>query len=110
MSETSKKEWIELGNKADVPEDHGLFVEAEGKELAVFCDEGRYFCLEDACPHESASLSEGRILNGEVVCPWHGWRYKLEDGSCSSLPSSMPAEQFPIRVDEDGKIFVKLSD
>lgn len=47
--------------------------------LVVRTDDG-YFAIEDACPHSGASLSEGRVADGCVTCPMHGWVIALRDG------------------------------
>lgn len=32
------------------------------------------------CPHRGGSLENAEIDGGEVVCPWHGYRFSLTDG------------------------------
>ena len=39
------------------------------------------------CPHLDGPLWEGSIRDGEVGCPWHGWRYSLATGRCTWAPS-----------------------
>ncbi|PIB37043.1 hypothetical protein BFP72_17345 [Reichenbachiella sp. 5M10] len=40
-----------------------------------------YFAFEEKCPHMSEDLSKGRINPyGEVVCPWHDYRFSLATG------------------------------
>ncbi len=41
---------------------------------------------EDVCPHKGARLSRGRICEGELQCPYHGWRFGV-DGDCVNIPS-----------------------
>ena len=36
--------------------------------------------LEDACPHSGASLSEGCVRGGALVCRAHGWEVDLRSG------------------------------
>ena len=48
--------------------------------------EGGIFALRDICPHRAAPLSAGRIREGTVECPYHGWRFK-PDGVCAHIPS-----------------------
>lgn len=32
------------------------------------------------CPHMGGPLDQGRIANGEVICPWHRYRFDLGTG------------------------------
>lgn len=32
-------------------------------------------CLDDTCPHRQASLALGKVNNGCITCPFHGWRF-----------------------------------
>jgi 3-phenylpropionate/trans-cinnamate dioxygenase ferredoxin subunit len=39
------------------------------------------FAIEDKCSHNGESLSKGTInFLGEIICPWHGYRFKLNTG------------------------------
>jgi phenylpropionate dioxygenase-like ring-hydroxylating dioxygenase large terminal subunit len=40
---------------------------------------------EDRCPHRGAMLSAGRLINGDLECPYHGWRFG-EDGGNTFVP------------------------
>ncbi|MGF1543336.1 MAG: Rieske 2Fe-2S domain-containing protein [Parvularculaceae bacterium] len=51
-------------------------------------DAGEPFALRDVCPHRAAPLSAGRIVDGPAVeCPYHGWRFRVADGACASVPA-----------------------
>ena len=39
---------------------------------------GKVVAFEDKCPHRGAMLSQGRLVNGELECPYHGWRFDME--------------------------------
>lgn len=53
--------------------------------LARFTD-GRLLAADVACPHKGARLSAGCIRDGELMCPYHGWRFDPA-GACQSIPS-----------------------
>jgi phenylpropionate dioxygenase-like ring-hydroxylating dioxygenase large terminal subunit len=46
--------------------------------------------FHDSCPHRRARLSDGHVVNGELVCPYHGYRFSLgagaESGRCTAIP------------------------
>jgi len=43
-----------------------------GEDLVLWRDGGELLAAPDACPHMGASLSEGCVRAGKLVCPWHG--------------------------------------
>ena len=76
--------------------------------------DGRVFALRDICPHRAAPLSAGRFKDGDVECPYHGWRFK-PDGQCAHIPSLLQDQDLDIgriRVrnyparEQDGLIWV----
>jgi phenylpropionate dioxygenase-like ring-hydroxylating dioxygenase large terminal subunit len=42
-------------------------------------------------------LSLGAVVDGELECPYHGWRYESGSGRCVAVPS-LPAHLKPTRV------------
>jgi len=51
----------------------------------VFRHENRLSAISNACAHQNGPLGEGRIIDGCVTCPWHGFQFRLADG-CSPSP------------------------
>ena len=68
--------------------------------LAEFND--TFFAVQDACSHNGESLSKG-IINyaGEIVCPWHNYRFDLKSGrACDS--DSADLKRYPLKWDGTG--------
>jgi nitrite reductase (NADH) small subunit len=91
----------------DVPEGEGRTVEVRNKLIAVFCQGGTYYAIDDVCPHMGASLSGGYVENGIVTCPWHAWRFRLADGAWADSPR-IKIGCYPVRV-ENGVVQVEIS-
>ena len=51
-------------------------------------------------------LSEGELKDGSVVCPWHGSRFCLADGSVLDGPATIPQPRYETRV-RNGQIEVR---
>ncbi len=57
------------------------------EDVVLYRDEaGRAHCLSAMCAHRGADLSLGRVVQGRIECPWHGWQYS-GDGQCKLIPS-----------------------
>ncbi|HEX3659274.1 MAG TPA: Rieske (2Fe-2S) protein [Pirellulales bacterium] len=83
-----------------IPEGRGATFVVADRLVAVFNDGGRYFALDDICPHMGASLSPGEVHDGIVTCPWHAWRFRLCDGAWADNPK-IKIDRFEVRVDGD---------
>ena len=71
-----------LCNLRDLPPQGTLrAVSGLGLELCLAVVEGIPHAVANRCPHAGAPLSAGTQLGGTVVCPVHGWRFRLDDGS-----------------------------
>ena len=77
---------VSIGKAEDIPEGGSVVVEVNGKDVAVFRAGGRFFAIDDLCPHMGASLSGGYVEDGVVTCPWHYWRFRLSDGAWADNP------------------------
>ncbi|MCA9534740.1 MAG: aromatic ring-hydroxylating dioxygenase subunit alpha [Myxococcales bacterium] len=63
-----------------------LAVELLGHRLVLFRDaRGVARALQDRCSHRNVPLSMGRVCEGQVECPYHGWRFD-GDGRCTHVP------------------------
>jgi len=62
--------------------------------------DGAACVLSDTCVHRGGSLSKGTVVDGCVVCPYHGWRY-AGDGKCQVVPSLAAGAKPPARAKVD---------
>ncbi|GIW88878.1 MAG: (2Fe-2S)-binding protein [Isosphaeraceae bacterium] len=84
----------------EIPEGQGRVYEVGGRLIAVFLDEGKYYAIDDACPHQGAPLSDGIVFDKSVTCTWHGWRFSLETGKHLE-GSRCRVATYPVRVEGD---------
>ena len=56
--------------------------------------DGRPVAAPDRCPHRESPLSEGRMVDGCLRCPYHGWQFGA-DGRCVVVPSNGPDVPVP---------------
>lgn len=56
--------------------------------------------LSNACKHQNGPLSEGRVIDGCVTCPWHGYQYRPEDG-CSPPPFTEKVPTYRLKREGD---------
>jgi NAD(P)H-dependent nitrite reductase small subunit len=98
--------WVRVASVAELPsEGLGHAVKAEGLDIALFRWNERVYAIEDLCPHLGFPLSEGIMQTGEVICSWHGWHVRLEDGSCRRERERAKVWECEVR---EGEVFVRL--
>jgi DMSO/TMAO reductase YedYZ heme-binding membrane subunit/nitrite reductase/ring-hydroxylating ferredoxin subunit len=52
-----------------------------GREnIAVFKYDGKLSAVHNLCKHQNGPLGEGKIIDGCITCPWHGYQYLPENG------------------------------
>ena len=68
-----------------------------GERIAVFRYDGQISAISNVCQHQNGPLGEGRIVNGCVVCPWHGYEYVPATGA-SPAPFTEKVPTFDVRV------------
>jgi len=74
--------------------------EGEEKEMVLFNLDGRYYAIDNICPHGAFRLSNG-LLEGEgVICPGHGWLFSVRDGRCMSREFE-PVTTYRVEVSGD---------
>lgn len=79
----------------------------EGTHLAVFLYEGKYYAVDNRCPHMGYPMSEGSIRDGVLICHWHHWEFDLKTGGCF-LTSGDDLKAFPVEAREDGYLYVGI--
>lgn len=95
---------VRVGAVTEIPENCARIVCASGERIAVFRYDGKISAISNACQHQNGPLGEGRIIDGLVTCPWHGYQY---DPACGASPPPFTEKVPTFRVVvRDGQVFV----
>ena len=84
--------------EAELKESVPQRVDVRGVPVVLIRRAGRIHALADSCAHLGGPLSEGRIDDVAIRCPWHGSRFALDDGAVLEGPSTFPQPCFDVRV------------
>ena len=104
--EAPRDGWIHIGPPSSIPDQRARVVAApNGERIAVFRDGDEIGAVTNLCAHQNGPLGEGRIVDGCIVCPWHGYEYRLKDG-CAPPPFKERLATYPLRLN-DGMIEVE---
>jgi nitrite reductase/ring-hydroxylating ferredoxin subunit/DMSO/TMAO reductase YedYZ heme-binding membrane subunit len=89
---------------AEIPESRARTVCLAGERVAVFRYDGRISAVSAVCRHQNGPLGEGKIVDGCITCPWHGYQYLPGNGSAPP-PFTEKLPTFRVRV-ENGRVLV----
>ncbi len=99
--------YMDACSLAELPLGRARAIDANGRRIALFRTAGGVFALDNTCPHRGGPLSEGDVIGGEIVCPWHLWGFELATGRCLGNPE-MAVASHEVRIDGD-RILVKVT-
>ncbi|MFN3648850.1 MAG: nitrite reductase small subunit NirD [Armatimonadota bacterium] len=107
MNAAEERTEVLLGAVERVPAGEGRRFLVLGQEIAVFRGrDGSLYATQDRCPHRGAPLSEGILGGGEVICPYHAYRFDLAGGACAN-DAACAIRTYPVR-EEDGQLLVTV--
>ena len=101
------EDFVEVGTIDEIPEYRAKVVAIAGERVAVFKYDGKISAISNACQHQNGPLGEGKIIDGCITCPWHGYQYAPESGA-SPPPFTEKVPNFDVKLVGD-RIFVKAS-
>ena len=98
--------FVKVASIHDVKPGEGKAVIANGMDIALFNVGGKFFAIENTCPHKGGPLGEGMLEGSVVACPWHGWRFDVTTG-ISPVMASVTVNRFETKVEGDD-VFVNV--
>jgi nitrite reductase (NADH) small subunit len=78
----------------------------DGRPVAVFNVEGRFYATSNFCIHRGGPLGQGQLDGCVVMCPWHAWTFDVRTGE-STVNPELKVTSYPVKV-EDGRVLVEV--
>jgi methionine sulfoxide reductase heme-binding subunit len=104
--DTKGTDWVDVGHWKDIADGRGKCVSVNDDErVAIFqYENNKLAATGNACQHQNGPLSEGRVIDGLITCPWHGYQYQPEDGR-SPEPFTEKVPTYELKC-ENGRILL----
>ncbi len=64
----------------EIPEDRAKIFVVGNERVAVFKYDNKLSAIANVCKHQGGPLGEGKVIDGCVTCPWHGYQYLPHNG------------------------------
>ena len=88
----------------DIADDCAKIITLNGESIAIFKYDGKLSAINNVCKHQNGPLGEGKVIDGCVTCPWHGYQYEPHNGS-SPPPFTEKVTTYYLKL-EGKKVFV----
>jgi nitrite reductase/ring-hydroxylating ferredoxin subunit len=114
-----------IGPKDEMQDGDRRLIETDGFEVGVYRHEGQYYAYRNVCVHQGGPACEGIVIgkvedvlapdrtyirqrfddsDPHIVCPWHGYEYRLVTGECAPDPR-LRLKRYNI-VERNNQLFV----
>jgi len=88
----------------DIGEDRAKMFCLDKERIAVYKTQGKLFAVNNVCKHQNGPLGEGKVVDGCITCPWHGYQYLPHNGQ-SPPPFKEMVSTYDVLI-EDGDVWV----
>ncbi len=99
--------FVDVGAIDDIQLNRAVSICVRGKRIAVFRhgEQGANIsAVANRCAHQHGPLAEGKIIDGCITCPWHGYQYVPDTGR-SPPPFTEYIDTYAVRI-VGGRVFV----
>jgi sulfoxide reductase heme-binding subunit YedZ len=97
--QTHSDDWIDVCGIDEINDNRAKVVQVEKRErIAIYKYDGKLSAVSNTCVHQGGPLGEGKILDGCITCPWHGYQYLPGSGQ-SPPPYTEKIETYELRID-----------
>ncbi len=93
--------WSMLARVLDLTVQRRLLCFNDDLEVLLLRSAKDVFAIYNSCPHLGKSLLQGRVMSGQITCPFHGACFDLQTGAPLSGPAVTPLHIFPVRIEGD---------
>jgi DMSO/TMAO reductase YedYZ heme-binding membrane subunit/nitrite reductase/ring-hydroxylating ferredoxin subunit len=89
--------YVDVCDVDSIPEKRAVIVCLSKERVAVFRYDGKVSAISNVCQHQNGPLGEGRVIDGCLTCPWHGYQY-LPDSGASPPPFTEKVPTFRTQI------------
>jgi nitrite reductase/ring-hydroxylating ferredoxin subunit/ferredoxin-thioredoxin reductase catalytic subunit len=105
IAETDGPVEVRVAAFSDLSDGQARHIRVGKRDLALVRVDGEVFALSNLCRHAYGPLAEGFTEDHYLVCPWHGWRFDVRDGSTDHPDADV--RTYPVTV-RGGEVFVRV--
>ena len=105
--ENEKSSYFKNEYVDEIEESRAKMAIIKKERIAVFKYDGKLSAVHNVCKHQMGPLGEGKIIDGCITCPWHGYQYQPADG-CAPPPFKEKLHTYPLQL-IGNKIYIDVN-
>ena len=102
-----KDGFVFVCNVDDIEESRAKIFCIDKERIAIYKHENKLYAIHNVCKHQGGPLGEGKILDGCITCPWHGYQYFPHNGQ-SPPPFTEKVNTYQVKI-IDNKVWLNPS-
>ncbi len=104
VAEKNTEGWHKVCPPEEIEESRAKIFTVKGERVAIFKYDGKLSAIHNVCKHQGGPLGEGKIVDGCVTCPWHGYQYLPHNGQ-SPPPFTEKVKTYALKI-EKGMVYI----
>jgi len=97
-------EWVHVAELKELARRKKKQVMVGGRPVALFLVDDEVFAIDDVCGHKQRSLAKGTLLDGQVICPGHQWKFDPRTGQAED--QDLCQGTWTVQVTEEGAVLL----
>jgi len=97
LTNTPLEGFVKVCQVDQIQNNKAKVVYLDTERIAIFKYDGKLSAISNVCKHQNGPLGEGRVIDGCITCPWHGYQYLPHNGS-SPPPFKEKVATYDIKV------------
>ena len=89
--------YVLVCNAHDIEDSRAKIFCVQQERIAIYKHESKLYAVNNVCKHQGGPLGEGKILDGCITCPWHGYQYLPHNGQ-SPPPFTEKVSTYDVKV------------
>jgi sulfoxide reductase heme-binding subunit YedZ len=99
-----KQGFVMVCDVIDIEDDRAKMFCIDKERIAVYKTNGKLFAVNNVCKHQNGPLGEGKVIDGCITCPWHGYQYLPHNGQ-SPPPFTEKVSTYDVQL-EGTKVWI----
>ncbi len=95
----TKEDFVQVCDVNEFEEGRAKIFCLDTERIAVYKHENKLYAIHNVCKHQGGPLGEGKIIDGCITCPWHGYQYLPHNGQ-SPPPFTEKVSTYDVKIEE----------